>query len=545
VTRTSLGLATLAFVVVGLAGAAPVRAQDLIVPKFAEETQSAGIDSVYAGDWQYMVGGGVAAFDCNGDGYPDMLLAGGEVPAKFYRNVGTRGGPLKFTEQKSGLELDSVTGAYPIDIDGDGVTDIALLRVGETVLMRGLGGCKFERANEEWGFKGGDEWWTAFSATWERGATWPTLAIGSYINRTADIEPWGSCTENWLERPKLDGSKTQRQFDSPLVLKPGYCTLSMLFTDWNRSGTPSLRVSNDREYYRGGSEQLWRVNAGEAPTLYSDKDGWKNLKIWGMGIASADVNGDGYPDYFLTSMADNKLQTFTAPPQNGEARPDYKDVAFSLNAIAQHPYVGGDVRPSTAWHAQFEDVNNDGLVDLFIAKGNVSTMPDFAANDPNNLLLQGADRKFTEVGDKAGVASMMVSRGGALPDFNLDGLPDLVVVNRWTTAQVWRNTTPNAGHWLSVELKDEGANRDAIGSWIEVRKGDTIVRREVTVGGGHASGQLTWWHFGLGDATKAEVRVAWAGGTPSDWQQVDGDNFYILSPSKAPELWLPAKAAAQ
>ena len=49
------------------------------VPSFVEETASAGIDSVYAGEWEYMVGGGVATFDCNGDGFPDMLLAGGEL----------------------------------------------------------------------------------------------------------------------------------------------------------------------------------------------------------------------------------------------------------------------------------------------------------------------------------------------------------------------------------------------------------------------------------------------------------------------------------
>ena len=82
----------------------------------------------------------------------------------------------------------------------------------------------------------------------------------------------------------------------------------MLFTDWNRSGTPSLRVSNDREYYEGGQEQMWRIPPGEPPRLYTEADGWKYLRIWGMGIASYDLSGSGYPDYFLTSMADQKLQ---------------------------------------------------------------------------------------------------------------------------------------------------------------------------------------------------------------------------------------------
>ena len=80
-------------------------------------------------------------------------------------------------------------------------------------------------------------------------------------------------------------------------------------------------------------------------------------------------------------------------------------MAFAKGVTAHRPYTGGDWHPSTAWHAQFEDVNNDGLVDLFIAKGNVAKMPDFAMKDPNNLLLQTSDGKFQEVGEAAGIAS--------------------------------------------------------------------------------------------------------------------------------------------
>jgi hypothetical protein len=182
-------------------------------------------------------------------------------------------------------------------------------------------------------------------------------------------------------------------------------------------------------------------------------------------------------------------------------------------------------------------VNNDGRFDLFIAKGNVAEMPDFAMNDPNNLLVQEGDGKFTEVGDKAGVASMAIARGAALPDFNLDGLPDLVVVNRGKPAQVWRNITPNAGHFIALRLQQEGPNRDAVGARLEVRCGDTVVGREITVGGGHASGQSGWWHFGLGDSPEAEVRVTWPDGTSSDWQRVEGDNFYSLERGKPAEMW--------
>ena len=500
---------------------------DPAIPHFVDETASSGLASVYKGEWQYMVGGGVSTFDCNGDGLPEMVLAGGENPASLWINHSTTS--LKFDRQTAGVELTAVTGTYPIDVDSDGITDLVMLRVGENVVLRGLGQCTFERANEAWGFDGGDAWSTAFAATWEKGQDWPTLAIGNYIDRTQDAFPWGTCTPNWLHRPEAapDGG---RKFAAPLPLTPSFCSLSMLFTDWNRSGTPSLRVSNDREYYKGGTEQLWHLDPGATPKPYTGEEGWKPLKIWGMGIASSDVNGDGLPDYFLTSMADSKLQVVAVGPDKAT----FKDIAFALHAIAQRPYVGDDLRPSTGWHAEFEDVNNDGRQDIFVAKGNVSEMPDFAAKDPNNLMLGQTDGTFAEVGDKAGVASMKVARGAAVVDLNDDGQLDLVVVNRHEGAELWRNSGEGLGHWVQIALHQDGANRDGIGAWIELRTGDKVQTREITSGGGHASGQLGWWHFGLGAADKAEVRVIWPDGSTGDWAPVAADGFYDLAKGKAP-----------
>ena len=116
-----------------------------------------------------------------------------------------------------------------------------------------------------------------------------------------------------------------KPFAAPLALKPSFCPLSMLFTDWDKSGTPSLRVSNDREYYEGGQEQLWHVEPNTAPALYTDKEGWRPLRIWGMGIASYDLDFDGYPEYFLTSMADNKLQTLAGIPEGSRPPATFKD----------------------------------------------------------------------------------------------------------------------------------------------------------------------------------------------------------------------------
>jgi len=501
----------------------PALAQAPAVPKFVDETASSGITTSYDGDWFFIVGGGVAAFDCNGDDYADMLLPGGESKAQLYVNTSSKGGSLTFAPQESGLELDSVSGAYPADIDSDGITDLIVIRVGENVAMRGLGACKFERANEAWNFDGGDAWTASVALTFEHGANWPTVAVGNYIDRHEDISPWGSCTDNWLHRPGEPG-----KFAAPLPLKPSFCALSMLFTDWDKSGTPSLRVSNDREYYEGGQEQMWRIMPGEAPKLLTPADGWKVLRIWGMGIASYDLDGDGYPEYFLTSMADNKLQTLTSPGPKA----DYKDVAFAKGVTAHRPYTGDDLRPSTAWHPQFEDVNNDGLVDLFIAKGNVDVMPDFAMRDPDNLLLQGADGKFVESGDAAGISNNGNARGAALADFNMDGLLDLMVVNRRAGAQVWRNTGPGDANWIEFEVRQPAPNEDAVGAWVEVKRGDAVMRRELTVGGGHAGGQLGWLHFGLGAEAKTSVAVIWPDGQRSEWADLAAGGFYRLERDK-------------
>jgi enediyne biosynthesis protein E4 len=113
-----------------------------------------------------------------------------------------------------------------------------------------------------------------------------------------------------------------------------------------------------------------------------------------------------------------------------------------------------------------------------------------------------------------------------------------VVVNHGDKAQLWRNTSTNAGHWIEIKLEQPAPNRDVIGAWIEVKRGDKIMRREITVGGGHASGQSGWWHFGLGDASKIEFRVIWPDGNNSDWQSVDSNNFYVLDRSKPKaRLW--------
>jgi hypothetical protein len=500
----------------------------LPAPHYLEEATTAGVTHVYDGEFTFFVGGGVAVFDCNQDRRPDLYFAGGVNPASLYVNASPIAGELAF-EQVAGpsTDLTSVAGAYPLDVDGDGLVDLAVLRVGENVMLRGLGNCRFERANEAWGIDGGNEWTAAFSAQWEGAAVLPTLAFGNYVALTESGERAGGCSDSMMLRPA--GNST---YGPPITLSPGWCTLSVLFSDWDRSGRRDLRMTNDRHYYRDGEEQLWQVAPGEPPRPYTRDDGWQKMSIWGMGIASYDLTGDGLPEVFLTSQGDNKLQTLV----DGPAQPNYADIALDRDANAHRPFTGDDtLMPSTAWHAEFQDVNNDTFIDLFVAKGNVDAMAEFAADDPSNLMLGGPEGTFTEGADEAGIVNFAQGRGAALADLNMDGLLDLVEVNRRENIKLWRNVgsgdagkSEPLGNWVALQLEQSGPNRDAIGSWIEVKAGSQTTERELTIGGGHAGGQLGWVHFGLGAAEEAEIRVQWPDGEKGPWMTVDANQFLTI-----------------
>jgi hypothetical protein len=509
-------------------------------PRFIEEAEAAGLVHAYEGGDDYFVGGGVAAFDCDDDGRADLYLAGGSAPAGLFRNESPVGGGLRFTPVPSPVtDLAAVTGAYPIDIDGDAVTDLAVLRRGENVLLRGTGDCSFERANEAWGFDGGDAWTTAFSATWESGATWPTLAFGNYV---ASLDPDDLCQDNELVRPAGGGGA----FGDAIALTPSWCALSLLFSDWSRTGLRDLRVSNDRHYYSDlsdGQEQLWRIADG-APRQYTDADGWQPVRLFGMGIASQDLSGDGIPEVYLTNQGPNRLQRLIGGPD----RPTYDDIGLERNVNATRPYAGGDPLPSTAWHPEFEDVNNDGFLDLFVTKGNVSAQPDHASKDPSNLLIGQPDGTFVDGGEAAGIVEFAPARGAAVVDLDLDGLLDIVKVNRRENVGLWRNTGiaaatsagTAAGNWAAIRLHDASPNTDAIGAWVSIKTGDRTIDREVTVGGGHASGQLGWMHLGLGPAEEAQVQVRWPDGEVGPWMTVPAGTFNTIERgAEAPRPWSP------
>jgi hypothetical protein len=505
-------------------------------PTFVEDTAGSGVAFTYDGPFQFAVGGGIAVFDCDDDALPELYVAGGEGAAGLFHNDTTPGGPLRFSRlPATETDLAAVNGAYPVDVDSDGRADLVSLRAGENVALRGLGACRFERANEAWGLRSGIQQSEAFAATWEAGATWPTVAIGNYVDLAGDPAAW-TCPPNELIRPAARGGG----FGPAQLLEPGFCSLSALFSDWDGSGRADLRISNDREYYPAdaGEEQLWRIEPGAAPRLYGVDDGWVRVQVEGMGIASYDVTGDGLPEVYLTSQNASKLQALAVVASPGTTQPSYRDIGLRHRVNVEHPFTGADMDlPSTAWHPEFDDVNDDGFIDLFVSKGNVTSQPDFALEDPSNLLLGQPDGTFLEAADAAGILNMDRGRGAALADLNLDGRLDLVLVNYQGPLRLWRNvggSGDDGGGWLGIRLRQPPPNVDAVGAIIEVRAGDRTYRREVVVGGGHGGGELGPIHFGLGPADGADVRVRWPGGEQGPWQRVPADAYYAFERGMEP-----------
>lgn len=442
---------------------------------------------IYGGGWEHFVGGGVAVFDCNGDTKPDIFAAGGANPAAMFMNEGD------FSFGLSAIPtLVGVTGAYPIDINADGNMDLFVLRVGPNQILLGQGNCQFEASMD---LPDGNAWSTAFSAWWEDDQQ-PVLAVGNYVDRADPEGPFEACDDNKILRPTLLGYQST-------TLSPGFCPLSMLAANDAR-GRQTLRISNDRHYYvRGGHEQMWDISDER---FLDDTDGWNNVSLWGMGIASRDITGDGRDEVMLTSMGDQLMQI---------AQPDgtYAAAPFNIGTYAQRPHTGEDGRPSTGWHAAFGDVDNDGRADLFIAKGNVDQMPGLAMKDPNNLLMHNVDGTFREVASSAGIATTDRSRGAALADFDGDGRLDLVVMNRRARMELYQNITADTGNWLSVALLQSAGNRNAVGALVTVQSGEIAQVQQIVVGGGHAGGTALPLHFGLGAADEATVSVTWPDGT--------------------------------
>ena len=497
-------------------------------PRYSEIAAASGIDHAFKADADFVVGGGAAAFDCDADGDMDLAVAGGLEPAALFENRTAGPGDVAFARvsgfgEKLGARVGRATGVYAIDIDGDGRDDLVVTRFKRNLVLKNDGECRFSDVTAAWGLEDTGTWTTAFAADWTGTDALPVLVFGNYVKRDQPLRKTGNCEPTRILYPAPNATGRNPAYLPAEELTPSHCALSLLFLDWRGDGRADLRVSNDRQYADpDGAEQLVTLSGGQRH--YGEAEGWRTDRIWGMGLAAADIDGDGHPEIAATNMAENRLYVREDPKSDA---PAYVNESWPRGAAAQRPYTGGDVRPSTSWHAAFADLNNDARDDLLIVKGNVDRMKQFAAFDPDSLLLGDGAGSFAEAGDRAGLALERTGRGGAVFDADGDGCLDILVVNRNQPVSLFHNTSCGAlPPAVSADLQGAGGNRHAVGARVTLTAGDSRVERDVTIGGGHGGSGLTPFHAGLGGADTGTLQVRWPDGTLSAAAPVQGGLHY-------------------
>ena len=143
-----------------------------------------------------------------------------------------------------------------------------------------------------------------------------------------------------------------------------------------------------------------------------------------------------------------------------------------------------------------------------------------------------------------------LSRGALIADYNLDGMLDLLVVNRGAPASLFRNLGAKLGdgppapmgNWLEIRLREPNPNRNAVGAKIAIKTGTRTMIRTVQVGGGDASGHAGWVHVGLGTAERAEIRVQWPDGEASYPYRAFANQFVVVDRAREQAAyWYPGR----
>lgn len=181
---------------------------------------------------------------------------------------------------------------------------------------------------------------------------------------------------------------------------------------------------------------------------------------YGMGVASGDINNDGWPDLYLTNLGSNQMYL-----NKGDGT--FVDVTRDTNT--------DDPRWSAS--AVFVDYDRDGWLDLMVVN-----YADFSpANSPNcyaattardyctprvfrapgnRLFRNRGNGKFADVTSLSGVDKEFGHGLGVVSaDFNDDGWPDIYVANDGDPNQLWLNQK-NGTFKNEALLAGAAVNRD-------------------------------------------------------------------------------------
>ncbi len=325
-----------------------------------------------------------------------------------------------------------------------------------------------------------------------------------------------------LFRNNGDGTFTDVTRDAG-VYNPSGKGLGVVFGDYDRDGWTDMYVANDSVpnflYHNNGNGTF-----KEVALLMGVAVGANGQPLAGMGTDMGDLDGDGFPEIFVTNLA---TQTHNL----------YKNLAgrVFIDATAQSG-LGRATLPFVGFGAVFMDYDNDGDLDIAVANGdvidNVALLRDDRSYPQRNLLLQndGAG-KFTDVTAQAGSGFALVKVGRALAagDIDNDGDLDLLVVNAGQPADLLRNEGGNARNSLLVRLVGVTANPDGIGAELTLTVGGHKLVRQVKAGSSYLAQNDLRVHFGMGDSKTAErLEVRWPGGGVEVIDNIQGNRILTV-----------------
>ena len=483
--------------------------------------------------------GGIALFDYNGDGLPDIFFANGaalpsmkkESPKYFNRLYRNEGG-MKFTDvtQQAGLEGAGYSmGATTGDYDNNGHIDLFVAGVFSNFLYRNRGDGTFEDVTKQAGIK---------SEKWAVGGGWFDYDNDGWLDLFVV-----NYSEFSLEHSRFCGDRARnlRTYCHPKYFEGLTCTLyrnrhdgtfedvtekagfgkhvgrgmAVGFADYDNDGHMDIYVTNDNMpnflYHNLGNGTFEEVGLFAGAALLNNGEPVSN-----MGVDFRDYNNDGLPDVFVTDLSN---ETFPLFRNMGKGM--FEDVTYSsgLSVLSA---------PRSGWSLGVFDLNNDGLKDLFTANShvddNVAMFEASTYKQPNSIFANLGNGTFADVTRDAGPDFQVpqAHRGAAFADLNRDGRIDVVTSSLLGPAEVWENVSPGDNHWLILNLVGHKSNRDGIGA--RVRIGNQ--HNHMTTAVGYASSSHFGVHFGLGKtAVVDEVEIRWPSGIVQRLKGVKADQF--------------------
>ena len=292
--------------------------------------------------------------------------------------------------------------------------------------------------------------------------------------------------------------------------------------DYNNDGWPDLFVACDSTpnlLFRNNHDGTFTECAMESGVAVNG-DGQEQSN---MGVAVGDYDGDGYLDLFLPHFSDDTPILYHN--LKGEF---FDDVTSAAGLAVNTRYV--------CWGVGFEDLDNDGWLDIFHVAGTV--YPEVEKVDPNYpykaqrvIYRNLGNGSFEEVSDLCGPAVLEphASRGCAFGDFDNDGNVDVLIMNSGEPPSLLRNENRSGNHWLSVKLVGTRSNRSAIGGRITVTAAGRRQLREVLSASSYISQSDLRQHFGLGATNKVDqIEVKWPSGVVDRVGSVEANQFLTV-----------------